>query len=260
MTKADCNNCDLKDIQQFENKEQEPQEQKEIETVIPFWFENPNVILHSDYIYEIYPQPDMTYNQMLNAVTRSVMLLAIIVFLLSPSKRLLFVLGLTMGIIFLMYYYHEKNVAKDLEKEAFTEPVKDYLEEQEVDLTQNVFEEPSVTNPFGNVLISDYHYNTDKKPAPPSYNENVQQKIFEKAKNAVQEANPDHPGIADKLFKGLGEEMTFEQSLRPFNSNPSTTIPNDQGAFADFCYGSMVSCKEGNQFACARNHSRYTNY
>ena len=35
MTKADCNNCDLKDIQQFENKEQEPQEQKEIETVIP---------------------------------------------------------------------------------------------------------------------------------------------------------------------------------------------------------------------------------
>ena len=47
--------------------------------------------------------------------------------------------------------------------------------------------------------------------------------------------------------------MEFEQSLRPFYSNPSTTIPNDQGSFADFCYGSMVSCKEGNPYACYRN-------
>jgi hypothetical protein len=51
----------------------------------------------------------------------------------------------------------------------------------------------------------------------------------------------------------------FEQSLMPFNSNPNTTIPNDQQAFAEFCYGSMISCKEGNQFACARNLSRHTN-
>ena len=53
--------------------------------------------------------------------------------------------------------------------------------------------------------------------------------------------------------------MHFEQSLRQFTSNPGSTIPNDQGAFADFCYGSMVSCKEGNQFACARNLSRHIN-
>ena len=62
-----------------------------------------------------------------------------------------------------------------------------------------------------------------------------------------------------KLFKDLGDQYIFEQSLRPFNSTSSTTIPNDQGAFADFCYGSMVSCKEGNMFACARNLARHTN-
>jgi hypothetical protein len=75
----------------------------------------------------------------------------------------------------------------------------------------------------------------------------------------VIEANPGQPTIADKLFQDLGNEFVFEQSMRPFHSNPATTIPNDQGAFADFCYGSMVSCKEGNLFACARNLSRHTN-
>jgi hypothetical protein len=101
--------------------------------------------------------------------------------------------------------------------------------------------------------------NPEKKPAMPAFNSNVNAQILTEAKQLVAEANPGQPDISDKLFKGLGEQLAFEQSLRNFNSNPSTTIPNDQGAFADFCYGSMVSCKEGNEFACARNLSRYTN-
>jgi len=87
----------------------------------------------------------------------------------------------------------------------------------------------------------------------------VEKDILSQAKQFVADANPDHPDIADKLFKDAGSELMFEQSLRPFNSNPSTTIPNDQAGFAEFCYGSMVSCKEGNKFACARNLSRHTN-
>ena len=71
--------------------------------------------------------------------------------------------------------------------------------------------------------------------------------------------NPSQPDLADKLFRDLGEQYVFEQSLRPFYSTASSTIPNDQQAFAEFCYGSMVSCKEGNPFACARNLTRHTN-
>ena len=76
----------------------------------------------------------------------------------------------------------------------------------------------------------------------------------------MSELNPDQPDISDKLFRDLGEQYVFEQSLRQFTSNPSTTIPNDQAGFAEFAYGSMVSCKEGNLFACARNLPKYTNY
>ena len=108
-------------------------------------------------------------------------------------------------------------------------------------------------------MLPDYEYNVNKKPAPPAFSKQTSDGILNSAKQLVQEANPGQPDIADKLFMDMNEELNLEQSMRQFVSNPSTTIPNDQGAFAEFCYGSMVSCKEGNAFACARNMSRYTN-
>ena len=134
------------------------------------------------------------------------------------------------------------------------------MKNENIELEPEVFDAPKSSNPFSNVLMSDYDYNPDKKPAPPSFNQDVNEEILTSAKKMVQEINHDQPNIQDKLFRSLGEEMVFEQSLRPFHSTSSTTIPNDQQAFAEFCYGSMISCKEGNPFACARNLARHTNY
>jgi hypothetical protein len=79
--------------------------------------------------------------------------------------------------------------------------------------------------------------------------------ITEKAKQMVIANNPNNPDIADKLFKDLGDQYMFEQSMQSFYSTASTTIPNDQESFSEFCYGGMISCKEGNAFACARNNT-----
>ena len=119
------------------------------------------------------------------------------------------------------------------------------------------FGEPVSSNPFGNFLVSDYVNNPHKKPAPPAFNVDVNARILTEAKKLVSDLNPGQPDISDKLFKDLGEQYVFEQSLRQFTSNPSTTLVNDQTGFADFCYGSMTSCKEGNLFACARNMPRH---
>jgi hypothetical protein len=122
----------------------------------------------------------------------------------------------------------------------------------------SVFQAPSASNPLGNVLVTDYLYNPKRKPAPHAYNESVSANITEKAKQMVINNNPNNPDIAEKLFKDLGDQYMFEQSMQPFYSTASTTIPNDQESFSEFCYGGMVSCKEGNAFACARNNA--TNY
>jgi hypothetical protein len=132
------------------------------------------------------------------------------------------------------------------------------LAQNGISVDPNTFDTPTSKNPFSNVLVTDYEFNPQKKPALPSYPEDVNNEILFQAKKLVNEMNPSQPNLSDKLFKGLGDEMDFEQSLRQFNSNPATTIPNDQRAFAEFCYGSMVSCKEGNLFACAKNATRYT--
>jgi hypothetical protein len=233
---------------------------------IPFWYENPNILFQKEYIFEFFPIDTMTYNQKLNAITRIIILLTIVGFVISRSFRILVVSAITIFAIFLFHYYHEKEKSKNETKkqnldkiETFDNPAMEYLKENNVDIPVDVFDVPNSSNPFSNVLVTDYDYNPNKKPAPPAFNGNINNQILSQAKQLVNEANPDQPNIADKLFKDLGDQFLFEQSLRPFNSTPNTTIPNDQGAFADFCYGSMISCKEGNQFACARNLSRHTN-
>ena len=241
--------------------------QEKKEEIVPFWTENPNVLFQQNYFFEFFPTENMSYSQKLNAVSRMVIFLTIISFIFTKSKQLLVISAITLFFIFVLFYYKEQEKLKlenkkmDLDKniENFDNIAIDTLKQNNVYMSGDVFEPPSSLNPFSNVLISDYDYNVNKKPAAPAFNTNVNNDILSQAKQFVREANPDQPDISDKLFKDLGEQYVFEQSLRPFHSNPSTTIPNDQQGFAEFCYGSMVSCKEGNMFACARNLARHTN-
>ena len=233
---------------------------------IPFWGENPNVLFASKYVMEFFPTENMTYEQKLNSVTRTIIIMTLISTILYGGVRHLIIGAITIGSIFILHYYHQKEKVKvDSKKviaevkEGFENPAMDFLTQDGKVMPEDIFDEPEPSNPFSNVMMTDYDYNPNKKPAPAAFNQNVNDKILKSAKQMVEESNPDQPDIADKLFKDLGDQYVFEQSLRPFSSNPSTTIPNDQQAFSEFCYGSMISCKEGNNFACARNLSRHTN-
>ena len=108
---------------------------------------------------------------------------------------------------------------------------------------------PNYRNYFESIDFDVNSFFKDERPLIIIFNKVVEEDILKQAKQLVSDANPDHPDIANKLFSDMGSNFEFEQSLRPFHSTPSTTIPNDQGAFAEFCYGSMISCKEGNEFA-----------
>lgn len=246
-----CNSCPIMDTKKNEDNDVE----------IRFWSEDPNVLIRS---LEFFPTENMSYSQKMNSITRLIILLAIIGFLFSQNIRLIFVAALILLGIYLVYSSQKKQKKVVVFSENFNgnipgEIVKDVYEKiySDVPKSQEVFDVPSPLNPMSNVLMTDYDYNPHKKPAPPSFNENVSANILSQAKQMVVDANPGQPNIADKLFRNLGDEFIFEQSMRPFVSNPSTTIPNDQQAFADFCYGSMISSKEGNLFSLARNLARH---
>ena len=80
--KADCNDCNLKDVNQFEEESSNIMNEEEIESTA-FWFEDPNILLNSEYVYELYPTDEMDYNRMLNAVSRSVILLSFVIFAIN---------------------------------------------------------------------------------------------------------------------------------------------------------------------------------
>jgi hypothetical protein len=207
----------------------------------------------------------MTYEQKLNAVSRSVIFLTIISFLFTQNVRLIGVSAITLGAIYLLYNYQKTENSKKQGRKIegfmdYPNPAMDYLTQNNLVLPKDgVFQPPSTQNPFGNVLIPEYEYNPQRKPAPPVGTPVTDDAILTQAKQTVAILNEDQPDIVDKLFTDLGEQVNLEQSLRPFYTNPATTIPNDQGAFAEFCYGGMISCKEGNLFACARNLARHEN-
>ena len=231
-----------------------------IETLAPpFWAENPNILFYPQYLFEFFPTTGMTYSQKLNAISRTVILLTLLTFLMKRSWVILVVSAMTLFAIYVLYFYkqqeHRKNDRKTM-KEGFESTALDTFEKFIND--PDTFDKPTPENPFCNVRNTDIDFNPNKKPAPPSFNENINEQILESAKQMVRNAHPDQPDIGDRLFTDLGDQFVFEQSMRPFYSMPSTTIPNDQTGFAEFCYGNMVSCKEGNRFACNRNLDRHT--
>jgi hypothetical protein len=157
-------------------------------------------------------------------------------------------------------YFLHKSQTEEPKKENFTTPAQDYLTQNGGVIPKDAFQEPSQTNPFSNILVTDIVDNPQRKPAPFLGNSVVRDEVLIQAKQMVAEVNYGQPDIVDKLFKDVNEQLSFEQSMRQFHSTASTTIPNDQAGFAQFCYGGMQSCKEGNLFACSRNTSHYTNY
>ena len=93
-----------------------------------------------------------------------------------------------------------------------------------------------------NVLLTDIIDNPKRPPAAPAYEPPINKAI-------------NNSTMDPRLFLDLGDNLSFDRSMRNFHSMPNTTIPNDQKGFADFCYGNMPSCKEGNEFQCAKNNT-----
>ena len=67
-------------------------------------------------------------------------------------------------------------------------------------------------------------------------------------------------GPNPRFFMDLGDSISFQQSQRNFYSTANTKVPNDQTAFAQYLYGNMPSCKDGDGLQCLKDNPRWINY
>lgn len=222
------------------------------------WLKDPRILLNKKYINVLWPKKIFTPEQKLNAVTRLIIILVLLGYLITSNWKII-ILGIIVLLIFVFLYNtrnNNKNTQKTISekfgmkgKEAFTNP-------DTYNKYKKEFTNPSEHNPVMNVLLPEIKYDPKRKPAAPAYNPVVEEKINNSTKDFV-DTSLGGDDIQKKLFSSLGDSFEFEVgAMNRFYANPSTTIPNDQGGFADFCYGNMISCKDGNDLACIRDNPR----
>ena len=215
-----------------------------------FWLDNPLIIFKKERITELWPDKQFSASRKLNAITRVIILLTILGYFISKSVKII-ITGIV-TLLFIVFIYHiqvkkeqEEQEMKNIMKEGFDSmsPKFDKIMEQN-------FTTPTKNNPMMNVLLPEIHDKPNRKEAAPSYNTNIRKEINEKAKSNLKD---------DKLYNNLGDNLSHQHMMRNFHSMPNTSVPNNQKDFAMFCYGSMKSCKEGDETACSKNGRRIQN-
>lgn len=215
-----------------------------------FWLDNPLIIFKKERITELWPDKQFSASRKLNAITRVIILLTILGYFISKSVKIIITGIITL--LFIVFIYHiqvkkeqEEQEMKNIMKEGFDSmsPKFDKIMEQN-------FTTPTKNNPMMNVLLPEIHDKPNRKEAAPSYNTNIRKEINEKAKSNLND---------DKLYNNLGDNLSHQHMMRNFHSMPNTSVPNNQKDFAMFCYGSMKSCKEGDETACSKNGRRIQN-
>jgi hypothetical protein len=235
----------------------------------PFWTNDPTILLNKDNITELWPLKSMDYEQKLNAISRLVIILTIFGIAFTGSLRFLTIGIFTLGLIFVLW--KQQVGVNSKKKEGFSnQPVTIASSDAAPNTTINPITLEAVLksdylmgtkrNPFSNVLLTEIMDDPERKSAPPSFNPDVLEDITQNTKKTVQLLNPGIKNTNKQLFGSLTDQFYLDQSNRSFVSNPSTKIPNDQGAFAQYLYGDMPSCRDGDGVACVQDNYRYTLY
>lgn len=218
-------------------------------STIPFWINEPTILFNKTYIFELWPNNTMSYEQKNNAISRIIILLTILGYILTRSINILITGVITLIVICIVVNIHSRptntnilenfNINKkknDNNIHKFSGNINN--EQQLMDTLKTEFKEGTKKNPFSNVLLTEINSDPERKAAPPAFNNVVNDKITKNVKKAVQMLNPDmHTN--KQLFGDKFQEFQLEQSNRQFYSMPNTRVTSDQGAFAQYLYNDI---------------------
>ena len=234
-----------------------------------FWLQDPTVLFNNTGITQIIPTSDMNRDAKLNAISRLIILMTLLGYLFTMSIKLLLLGAIALAMIALLHTAQSNASATGSNATATgtASPNGDKKEGFANYANYNTgrrrmvnhaqpsalsFQAPTPQDPLMNVLLTDIKDRPTRPAAEPAFNPQVEHEINETTQQFVVQDLGSNPNLEDRLFRDLGDNFEFNNSMRSYFATPNTKIPNDQHAFAEFCYGSMISCKEGNMMACAR--------
>ena len=202
-----------------------------------FWVDDPLILFNKNNIKNLWPDETMSQEEKWNSITRIVMLLSILGFILRGSVNFLIIGIITLALIVVMY---QMNTTKKME-EGFSSS--NDGTNKLLGILKPTTYKSTPTNPLSNLLMTHIQDEPNRPSAPLSYTADSIEDINKNARLMVKEINNDQPDIDKRLFQDLGDNYQFDQSMRAFYSPASTTNPNAQDDFVKFCYGDMPSRK-----------------
>ena len=238
-----------------------------------FWLQDPTVLFNNAGITQIIPTSDMDREARLNAMSRLIIVLTLLGYLITLSYSVLLLGMISLAGIAILSTATKSAAAAAAA--AATKPPADAKEGFSNYANYNTgrrrkngdggaaapspspsgltFQAPTPQDPLMNVLLTDIQDRPNRPAAEPAFNPDVERDINQSTKTfVVNDVDGNNANFEDRLFRDLGDNYEFSNSMRNYFATPNTRIPNDQHAFAEFCYGDMISCKEGNMLACAR--------
>jgi hypothetical protein len=230
---------------------------------IKIWFDDPSILFNKDFIFELWPTMDMCYEQKINAITRLVILITILGYILTSSQRIVAVGVLTLVVIYVLFKMRKQKITKEMLNEGFT-TVEVTGEPVPLDaVLKTDFKQGNKKNPFSNVLLTQIGDEPDRKSAPPSFNVDVDEDITKNVKRSIQMMNPGIKNTNKQLFGDLYQEQQLDNFSRQLYSTPNTRVENDGISYAKFLYGDMPSAKESTpdgNMQRVKDNFRYTLY
>jgi len=180
-----------------------------------FWFNDPaNLFTNWS---RFLPTNDMTVPEALNAVVRFTIYSSLLIAVITQKTWYLLLIPLVMAAsVVLVKMFPTTQILK----ETFSGGV------------SSSYATPKASNPFMNVLFTDYVDNPDRAPAPPNINNDA-------VKQSIDEAF----AKTNDLFMDTSNKYGLMQSARQFMTQASTTIPNDLDGFQKFLNKDNISQK-----------------
>uniref|UniRef100_A0A6C0FBR0 Minor capsid protein P9 transmembrane helices domain-containing protein n=1 Tax=viral metagenome TaxID=1070528 RepID=A0A6C0FBR0_9ZZZZ len=207
----------------------------------PFWYNDISILYNKDSITEIFPSKRFDILRKLNAIVRLSIFYTLIMFFMKRDQKYLVIPVIVMGITWLIWYKQEDIHVDSIIKDSMSDKIEDLVKINDLSTECRV---PNKDNPFMNPTLTDYGSNLQPPPKScPSYNNKGVQRRVEELFN-------------EDLYRDVTDVFGKNNSQRQFYTVPGNQVPNDQGAFAQWCYGTPPTCKEGNQMACLTGMGR----
>jgi hypothetical protein len=229
----------------------------------PIWLNDPTILLKHDKLNELWPKPQMSFEEKINSITRFVILLTFLGYMLTLSTNIFFIGFATLVIIIILYLVQSRLESKNKKNEAFSNKLSELYptltNPKNYELNKSKYSKPTPTNPLMNVLVPEVYYDPKRKSAAPTFNPDVEKEINKSVKEFITKPFNDET-IGDKMFNDLGDEIMFDRSMSRWSATANTQVPNDQKSFQEYAYGSMISGKEGHPVALERHQSGAFNH